>query len=312
MVLHRSESYPIRGIAYLIRHPSLWRQIFCGLIIMILVSIIVSILLFIFAFPVQANCLSEYMSDWIAWIISFFLTLFEIGITVLVFSSLFLAYYMNIIFDAIWRQETMATNREEIQLTSSTRTACIKSFLILIIFRVILVVLTFPLNLIPIIGTMFFIYINSYYYAWSLHCRYFDLIGLNFAQGLLFCFLLSQKTINNSNFTHEGKHFVEENRSDYIRFGIVAVLFEMIPFLNIITPITNVIGSAIWACDIERFKEPLRRPRSYLLSPSPALIEQGQIDYGAMKYEKEQISPPAYQDILENNIYPSAPPNEKQ
>ncbi|CAF1937019.1 unnamed protein product, partial [Rotaria magnacalcarata] len=149
MVLHRSESYPIRGIAYLIRHPSLWRQIFCGLIIMILVSIIVSILLLIFAFPVQANCLSEYMSDWIAWIINFFLTLFEIGITVLVFSSLFLAYYMNIIFDAIWRQETMATNREEIQLTSSTRTACIKSFLILIIFRVILVVLTFPLNLIP-------------------------------------------------------------------------------------------------------------------------------------------------------------------
>ncbi|CAF2171199.1 unnamed protein product [Rotaria magnacalcarata] len=291
MVLHRSESYPIRGIFYLIRHPSLWRQIFCGLIVMILVSIIGSILLFIFAFPVQANCLSEYMPDWIAWIISFVLTLFEIGITVLVFSSLFLAYYMNIIFDAIWRQETMTTNREEIQLTSSTRTACIKSFLVLIIFRVILVVLTFPLNLIPIIGTMLFIYINGYYYAWSLHCRYFDLIGLNFAQG---------------------KHFVEENRSDYIRFGIVAVSFEMIPFLNIITPITNVIGSAIWACDIERFKEPLSHPRSYLLSPSPALIEQGQIDYGAMKYEKDQISPPAYQDVLENNMYPSAPPNEKQ
>ncbi|CAF4627453.1 unnamed protein product, partial [Rotaria magnacalcarata] len=76
---------------------------------------------------------------------------------------------MNIIFDAIWRQETMTTNREEIQLTSSTRTACIKSFLVLIIFRVILVVLTFPLNLIPIIGTMLFIYINGYYYAWSLH-----------------------------------------------------------------------------------------------------------------------------------------------
>ena len=61
--------------------------------------------------------------------------------------------------------------------------------------------------------------------------------------------------------------------SDYTRFGVVGVLFEMIPFLNLVTPVTNVIGSALWACDIERFKEPLSHPRSYLLAPSPALIE---------------------------------------
>lgn len=86
----------------------------------------------------------------------------------------------------------------------------------------------------------------------------------------------------------------------------------MIPFLNFVTPITNVIGSALWACDIEKFKEPLSHPRSYLLAPSPILIEQGQADYGATKYEKEPIPPPAYQDIVGTNIYPSAPPPEKQ
>ncbi|CAF3304882.1 unnamed protein product, partial [Rotaria sp. Silwood2] len=118
-----------------------------------------------------------------------------------------------------------------------------------------------------------------------------DLIGLTFAQG---------------------KHYAEENCSDYRQFGIVAVLFEMIPFINLITPITNVIGSALWACDIERFKEPLRHPRSYLLSPSPALIEQEQTDYGRTEYEKDKISPPNYQDTIHNNIYPSAPSIEKQ
>ena len=86
----------------------------------------------------------------------------------------------------------------------------------------------------------------------------------------------------------------------------------MIPFLNLITPVTNVIGSALWACDIERFQEPLRHPRSYLLSPSPALIEQGQTDYGAMTMEKAQIAPPTYHEAMENNLYPSAPPSEKQ
>ncbi len=42
------------------------------------------------------------MSEWIAWIISFLITLFEIGTSVLVFSSLFLAYYMDIILGVIF------------------------------------------------------------------------------------------------------------------------------------------------------------------------------------------------------------------
>jgi len=183
MSLRPPHTYPIRGIFYLIRHPALWSQLICGLLLMIFVSIIVSVLLFVFAFPVQADALSSYMSDWIAWIISFFLTLFEMGTSILVLSSLFLAYYMNVIFDAVWRQETMGINPGETQRLSSTTYSCIKSFLILIIFRVFLLVITSPLNLIPIIGTILYIYINGYYYAWSLHCRYFDLLGLTFAQG---------------------------------------------------------------------------------------------------------------------------------
>ena len=86
----------------------------------------------------------------------------------------------------------------------------------------------------------------------------------------------------------------------------------MIPFLNLITPVTNVIGSALWACDIERFKEPSSHPRSYLLAPTPTLIEQGQTHYGSTKNEKEAFAPPTYEDATANNLYPSAPPLEKQ
>jgi hypothetical protein len=188
MVLRPSYTYPFRGIFYLIRHPSLWRHIFCGLIITILVSIIASVLLFLFVFPVQAHGLSLYMSDWISWILSFFLTLYEIAISVLVFSSLFLAYYMDVIFDAVWRRETMGPNQGQTQRISSTTYSCIKSFFILIVVRVILLIVTSPLNLIPILGTILYIYINGYYYAWSFHCRYFDLLGLTFSQGKFFHF----------------------------------------------------------------------------------------------------------------------------
>jgi hypothetical protein len=191
MSLHPPQTYPIRGIFYLIRHPALWRQLICGLILMILVSILVSILLFVFAFPGEAELLSKYMSVWIAWIISFFLILFEIGTSVLFLSSLFLAYYMDIIFDAVWRQEVMGINRGESQRLSSERYSCIKSFIILMIFRVFLLIITSPLNLIPILGTILYIYVNGYYYSWSLHCRYFDLLGLTFAQGLFFFIFLN-------------------------------------------------------------------------------------------------------------------------
>jgi hypothetical protein len=184
MALRPAHTYPIRGIFYLTSHPPLWSQLVCGLLIMILVSIISLILLFVFAFPIQAYALSEYMSGWIAWIISFFLTLFEIATSVLVLSSLFLAYYMDIIFDTVWRHETMGINQGQAQRSVSTTFSCIKSFFILIIFRVFLLIITCPLNLIPILGTILYLYLNGYYYAWSLHCRYFDLLGLTFAQGL--------------------------------------------------------------------------------------------------------------------------------
>ncbi|CAF0791399.1 unnamed protein product [Adineta ricciae] len=85
---------------------------------------------------------------------------------------------------------------------------------------------------------------------------------------------------------HLEKHFVEENRSDDTPFG---VLLGIITLLNLIIPITSVIVSALWTCDIERFKEPYQHPRSYLLAPTPALVEQGQIDYGATKRNHSQF-----------------------
>lgn len=177
--------YPLRGMFYLLSHPSLCRRLLCGLIAIVLFSIVASILLFLFVFPWQAQALSDYTSVWLAWLISFLLTVLEIGTSVLIFSSVFVAHYMSHIFDAVCREETMLFNREETSTTMTSRYSCLKSLLILLIFRVFLLVVTSPLNLIPLLGTLLYIYVNAFYYAWSLHCRYFDLLGLTFAQGLL-------------------------------------------------------------------------------------------------------------------------------
>lgn len=183
MAIHSASTYPFRGILYLARRPALWQHIVCGLLVMTVVSILTSVLLLVFIFPLQAHAFEEYMADWISWILSFFITIFEIGVIVLVLSSLFLAYYMDVIFDAVWREETMGIRQGETQRSAASTYSCIKSFVVLVCVRVFLLVITSPLNLIPILGTLLYIYINGYYYAWSLHCRYFDLLGLTFLQG---------------------------------------------------------------------------------------------------------------------------------
>ena len=311
--------YPLRGMFYLLSHPSLCRRLACGLFAMVLFSIVASILLFIFAFPWQAEALSGYTSVWLAWLISLLLTVLEIGTSVLIFSSVFLAQYMSQIFDAVCREETMLFNREETPTPLAMRYSCLKSLVILLIFRVFLLVVTSPLNLLPLLGTLLYIYVNAFYYAWSLHCRYFDLLGLTFAQGLV---VFSRRTRNTCLVV--GRHFAEANRSAYTQFGLVAVLLELIPLVNIVSPMSNVIGSALWACDIERYSEGMSHPRRYLICPSASLIEQGQqrhehTEYGTTamtsKEEKELVPPPPnYEDVVPHSVYPSAPsaPDEKQ
>ncbi len=38
----------------------------------------------------------------------------------------------------------------------------------------------------------------------------------------------------------------------YVRFGMSAVLLEMIPFAGLIFTFTNTVGAALWAADIEK------------------------------------------------------------
>ena len=293
--------YPFRGMFYFFVHPSLWNELFCGVLFMFVFSLLTLVLFFVFVFSPQSVSLSVYLVDWLAWLVSFILTIFEIGLVVLICSCLFLAYYMETIFDAVWKEETW--NREERQGEGRGREeridrgySCLKSFLVLIVFRVGLFLLTAPLNLIPLFGTVLYIYLNGFFYAWSLHCRYFDLIGLSFLQG---------------------RHYVEINRSSYTQFGIVAILLEMLPLLNFVTPISNVIGSALWACDIERFEEARTHPRTYLLAPSPSLLEEGTREqpmvnnYGSGKDEKPGL-PPSYEQVVETGLYPSAPSLEEK
>lgn len=283
MSLTRPYEYPLKGLCYLFVHRDLWRRVLLSVLVSMLMSLSSYILLFLFAFPNQSRFLSVYMSNWLSWLISFLLTLYEIQICLMLINIAIISCLMTTLFDRIWNKQIMNLNETDESLRTTTYGSCVKTFVMLLLIRVLIMILTYPLNLIPIVGTIVFIYLNSYYYGWSLHIRYFDRIGLTYDQG---------------------KHYVQQHRSSYLKFGIISLLFDLIPLLNFISPITNVIGSALWACDIEKYEDATTHPRSYLISPSQNLIEQ-QTDYGSIQNEKQPIDPPPeYEQV----ISPSAPP----
>lgn len=234
--------YPVAGLLYFLAHPRLWKRIFCGILLLFFFGIVCTIVLFIAAFPAQAFALIKYTTipPWASWLISFLLTIIEIGIAILIFTAIFLAEYCDRLFDDVLQLQGYRFP-EARALLQQSNTSCLRgcwsglrhcflSTFFMIFTRVILLIILAPLHLIPIVGSMLFSYMNGYLYAWSMHLHYFDLKAWGFQRG---------------------KSFVYRNRSAYTNFGAAAIGLEMIPILNFLTPFTNVIGSALWAVEME-------------------------------------------------------------
>jgi uncharacterized protein involved in cysteine biosynthesis len=84
--------------------------------------------------------------------------------------------------------------------------------------------ITLPLNALPLLGSALFICINGMTFGWGLHSSYFSMKGLGFSQQL---------------------QFVRKHWKDYMAFGASALILSMIPLLNLLTVWTNIVGSGM-------------------------------------------------------------------
>ncbi|KAF7728613.1 hypothetical protein EC973_005840 [Apophysomyces ossiformis] len=105
----------------------------------------------------------------------------------------------------------------------------ILSVFLLTIARLFVLVLTAPLNYIPIVGTILACYINAFPASWSQHIHY----------DLEFCGL----TVS------ESYHLACRNKLAYLNFGAVAVALELVPGFNLLFMWTNIVGAALWIGD---------------------------------------------------------------
>jgi len=115
----------------------------------------------------------------------------------------------------------------------------------------------FPISLYPFIGVFVSAYFKALGTARYLHKPYF----------------VSKKMT-----PHQVAVFMEERKWDYRSFGFAAALLESLPFVGLIFTISNRIGAAMWAHDLEKRQhfvaaERLRDPHSTKLdAPPPSSI----------------------------------------
>ncbi|KAJ5561829.1 hypothetical protein N7535_003708 [Penicillium sp. DV-2018c] len=88
-----------------------------------------------------------------------------------------------------------------------------------------------PLNLIPVVGTMLYIFMQGKRAGPALHTRYFQLKGWNESRR---------------------EEWIANNRGAYTGLGMAACVLEMVPFASIPLSFTNAVGAALWAADLEK------------------------------------------------------------
>jgi hypothetical protein len=88
-----------------------------------------------------------------------------------------------------------------------------------------------PLNLVPVVGTAVFIYLQAKRTGPQYHARYFQLKQMS---------------------GRDKEKWVERKGAAYTSFGLPAQLLQMIPFVGIFTDFTTTVGAALWASDLER------------------------------------------------------------
>ncbi len=180
----------------------------------------------------QADALKDAnMTPWLAWVVAVLLVIVEIFAVTLIYSAIVLPCYMDRVFEQVLKDngyEGLVENDKQHSKCNRVCTACCK---VSVCLRFGLMLLTLPLNLIPIIGTMVYIWLNGTIVAWEYHLYYFELKGIPY---------------------EEQKAIIQKRQVAYSTFGAQALFLEMIPAVGILFLFTNTVGAALFAVEIEK------------------------------------------------------------
>lgn len=229
--------YPIKGIFYFVTHPELWKPLRSKLLpYLTLYSSVLGSMFFFTYIPQLA--IMAFVNGPLAVITTALLILNESStITGILSKNYLLQEAIMDTFDgtlmARHASGVVAEGRELKARGDSIQRlgkALKKPFARFSVNELVRYVMYLPLNFIPVVGTIAFIFLRGRSRGNAVHDRYFQLKG----------WPKSRKS-----------KWLEEHKGPYTAFGTVATLLEMIPVASVVFSFTNTVGAALWAADIE-------------------------------------------------------------
>lgn len=224
-------TYAVQGMFYFLAHPRLWLTFICPILMTIVVAAVSVIGLFAVGLYPQAELLKDAgLPAGLAWLVAVIMVIVEIFLITLIYSLVIIGCYMDKIFEQVLTNRGYGELVENEKKHSSCVRSCGACCRVSLWLRIVVLVVTLPLNLIPIVGTIAWVWLNGTILAWEYHLYYFELRNLSYAQQ---------------------KQFIAERKAKYSSFGMQAMFLEMVPFLGSLFLFTNAIGAALFAADLE-------------------------------------------------------------
>ncbi|KAG0305214.1 hypothetical protein BGZ97_001188 [Linnemannia gamsii] len=224
-------SYPAQGVLYFLGHPSLITSLICPIILTVVWGLAATIFGFAYLLKTQAHALIKANCPaGLAWFVSVIFVLLEIAVIIVLFYLIILPIYQDALFDRVLKLRGL---RHVLEANRGNDIAkCMRGVnggLFILLCQIIVLILTLPLNLIPILGQILYATINGWILTFGIRFHY-------------------DAEIRNIPVS-QSRREAWGRKSEYTSFGAVAVGLEMIPIANLLFMWTNIVGCALWVAD---------------------------------------------------------------
>lgn len=249
-----------QGLFYFLTHPRLWLLTLCPLLLSLVVAVASVIVLFAAALYPQAEGLEDAgVAPWLAWILAVMLVIVEIFLVTIIYRLVIEGCYQDKIFEWVLINEGYRELVENEDRHATCLRSCRADCNVSVWCQVLLLIATLPLNLIPVVGSVLYAWLNGTLMAWGYHMYYFEMKNFSYGQQ---------------------KAFVQQHKFQYSTFGMQAVLMELIPGVGYLFIFTNTVGAALMAASFEKEEE---EARSHQLQGQQQLPQQQGIAYAGMQ-----------------------------
>lgn len=229
-----------KGLLYFLSHRYYWPLFRARLIPICFLSALILTILSVFAFLPQVALLAVFHGA-AAWQSAFVLTLGEgAAIVGLLYEAFFVDECQVDVFDAVLIDQGLSDLVAQARLLDQTTENSVQmlgkptvssTYAPFSLRQIIEFIILLPLNLIPYVGVPIFLILTGYRAGPFHHWRYFKLLGLT---------------------KKERTQYIKRRQLKYTWFGIVSLILQLVPVLQMFFLLTTAVGSGLWAAKMEK------------------------------------------------------------